>query len=152
MPRIKRSNTYYGSGNPGDAYNDPWATPKYVDPKYTLPRYGQSGNTFSNMVAQKRGLSSINNAQNFSEFRKDKIDNRSEVLTARKLSKLGRAEERLEAIQGKPLSKRQRIKLGKGGRKAVRLSKRIRNRAQRKKNRTIRRGNLPTAQGPHESH
>ena len=128
MARIKRSNTYYGSGNPGDAYNETWEQAQYGQNPRSLSSYGQKGNTFENRFLQKRGLASLNDATNLSDYRKDKIENRSEVLVQRKLNKLGRRQERLEKIQGKDLSRRQRIKLGKGGGKAARLSKRITNR------------------------
>ena len=117
------------TGNPGDKYNETWNAPDYNENHYTLSRYGQKGNTLENKIGEDR-------LSNMSEYRQDKIANRSDVLAERKISDLNRQEDRILNKQNKPLTKRQRRLLGKG--KSERAMKIAARKARRQERRNAR--------------
>jgi len=117
------------TGNPGDKWNETWNAPDYNESHYTLGRYGQKGNTLENKIGEDR-------LSNMSEYRQNKLANRSDVLAERQINKLNRRENKIESVQGSDITKRQRRLLGKGktGR-AMRIAAR---KARRQKRRNAR--------------
>ena len=114
------------TGNPGDKWNETWNAPDYNENRFTLSRYNGDYNTLEDRIGDKR-------LSNMSEYRQDKIANRSDVLAERKISDLNRQEDRVARRQGKPLTRRQRRLLGKGkSERAMRIAARKARRQERR--------------------
>jgi hypothetical protein len=113
------------TGNPGDKWNEVWNAPDYNENRFTLSRYNSDYNILENRVGEDR-------LSNMSEYRQDKIANRSDVLAERKISDLNRQEDRIQDMQGSDLTKRQRRLLGKGkSNRAMRIARRKARRQER---------------------
>jgi len=118
-----------GTNGPGSKWvvsEDQWTTPDYNENHYTLGRYGQKGNTLENKIGEDR-------LSNMSEYRQNKLANRSDVLAERQINKLNRRENKIESMQGSDITKRQRRLLGKGKtERAMRIAARKARRQERR--------------------
>ena len=121
-----------GTNGPGGKWvvgEDQWTKPDYNENHYTLSRYGQEGDTLENEIGEDR-------LSHMSEYRQNKLANRSDVLAERQINKLNRRENKIESIQGSDITKRQRRLLGKGKtERAMRIAAR---KARRQKRRNAR--------------
>ena len=93
--------------NPGAPWNETWAHDKsFYSFDHTKSRYGLEDDSLISKIGKDR-------MSKYSDYRRAKIENRSEILDARKAQDLKRQEDRLIAAQGSKLSKRQLRLLGK---------------------------------------
>ena len=107
-----------GPENPGAQWNEKWNTPDYTDPDITYSRYDKPYTSLESSIGDDR-------LSNMSEYRQDKIENRSNVLAERGLNKLQSQEDKIKAVQGGDLTKRQLKLLGKGkSEKAMKIANR----------------------------
>tara|TARA_R110000824_G_scaffold13169_1_gene57295 strand:+ start:170 stop:679 length:510 start_codon:yes stop_codon:yes gene_type:complete len=131
-----RHKQMYGhGGNPGDKWNETWATPNFASPEITLSRYGLDKSDLDRRSARGGDISHLG------EYSQDLVRNRDEILVNRKLNRLAKTESSWEDIKGEALTTRQRRRLGAGGPKAGRQKKRIQRKADRQARKALRRAN-----------
>ena len=121
------------SGNAGDKWGETWAQPKYSGVEVSGSRYGMDpADTKVNRIGKKR-------MDNLGEYTQDRVNNRSEIQTERKLRKAKRAEDRITERQGSKATKAQKKDIGNGDTK--RASERATNKAARLARREARKAN-----------